>query len=155
MASKTPLSLSRFFIFNSTLGPREGEVGATHLTTISPRWGVVDNRHLFVDCCSLDLHPTVRAEQIWPQTWTSVTYVGQAELQMYTEGISLREQHFVRAWTTISVLFAPVFVARCGTDHYNFRQEHKKILFYYPADADIDTKIKNIGLCEAIIKFTK
>lgn len=33
-------------------------------------------------------------------------------------------------------------------------QEEKKILFYYPHSVAIDTKIKHIGLCEAIIKFT-
>ncbi|CAH1794456.1 unnamed protein product [Owenia fusiformis] len=33
-------------------------------------------------------------------------------------------------------------------------EEHKKILLYYPTDVDIDTKIKNIGLCEAIVNFT-
>ena len=34
-------------------------------------------------------------------------------------------------------------------------QEEKKILFYSPLDIDIDTKVKDIGLSEAIIKFTK
>lgn len=34
-------------------------------------------------------------------------------------------------------------------------QEHKKILFYYPSEMDIDSKVKEVGLCEAIIKFTK
>jgi len=33
-------------------------------------------------------------------------------------------------------------------------QEHKKILFYYPTDVELDTKIRQIGLCEAVIKFT-
>ena len=34
-------------------------------------------------------------------------------------------------------------------------QEHKKILYYHPPDVDIDTKIKNVGLCEAVVKFTE
>lgn len=34
-------------------------------------------------------------------------------------------------------------------------EEEKKIMFYYPKNADIDTKIKQIGLCEAICKFTE
>ncbi|XP_013787022.1 vacuolar fusion protein CCZ1 homolog, partial [Limulus polyphemus] len=34
-------------------------------------------------------------------------------------------------------------------------QELKKILYYYPDLADTDTKIKNVGLCEALIKFTE
>ncbi|KAK2152106.1 hypothetical protein LSH36_339g00079 [Paralvinella palmiformis] len=33
-------------------------------------------------------------------------------------------------------------------------EEHKKILFFHPPATDIDTKIKNVGLCEAITKFT-
>ncbi|KAF7988978.1 hypothetical protein HCN44_007288 [Aphidius gifuensis] len=33
--------------------------------------------------------------------------------------------------------------------------EDKKILYYYPEKTDIDSKIKNIGLSEAIIKFTE
>lgn len=33
-------------------------------------------------------------------------------------------------------------------------EESKKIIFYYPEKTDIDTRIKNIGLCEAIIKFS-
>ncbi|XP_077980451.1 vacuolar fusion protein CCZ1 homolog [Glandiceps talaboti] len=34
-------------------------------------------------------------------------------------------------------------------------EEHKKILFYHPADTNIDTKIKAVGLSEAIVKFTE
>lgn len=33
-------------------------------------------------------------------------------------------------------------------------EEEKQIMYYYPRGADIDTKIKQIGLCEAICKFT-
>ncbi|XP_006814751.2 vacuolar fusion protein CCZ1 homolog [Saccoglossus kowalevskii] len=34
-------------------------------------------------------------------------------------------------------------------------EEHKKILFFHPPDASIDTKIKAVGLCEALVKFTE
>lgn len=34
-------------------------------------------------------------------------------------------------------------------------QEEKKIMYYYPKNDHIDTKIKQIGLCEAICKFTE
>ena len=34
-------------------------------------------------------------------------------------------------------------------------QEEKKVLFYYPTDVELDTKIRQIGLCEAVIKFTR
>ncbi|OXU28858.1 hypothetical protein TSAR_009151 [Trichomalopsis sarcophagae] len=34
-------------------------------------------------------------------------------------------------------------------------EEKNKILYYYPAKTDIDSQIKNIGLSEAIIKFTE
>uniref|UniRef100_A0A1B0DBI4 CCZ1/INTU/HSP4 first Longin domain-containing protein n=1 Tax=Phlebotomus papatasi TaxID=29031 RepID=A0A1B0DBI4_PHLPP len=33
-------------------------------------------------------------------------------------------------------------------------EEEKKILFYHPQDTDKDQKIKDVGLSEAIIKFT-
>lgn len=36
-----------------------------------------------------------------------------------------------------------------------YLQEEKKIMYYYPKNTDIDTKIKQIGLCEAICKFTE
>lgn len=32
-------------------------------------------------------------------------------------------------------------------------EEEKKVMFYFPDDADIDTKVKNIGLAEAIVQF--
>lgn len=28
-------------------------------------------------------------------------------------------------------------------------------MYYYPTNVDIDTKIKQVGLCEAIITFTR
>jgi len=34
-------------------------------------------------------------------------------------------------------------------------QEEKKILYYYPTEEDIDRKIKDVGLCEAVSKFTE
>ncbi|XP_064603975.1 vacuolar fusion protein CCZ1 homolog [Liolophura sinensis] len=34
-------------------------------------------------------------------------------------------------------------------------EEEKKIMFYFPKDTDIDSKIKNVGLCEALIKFAE
>ncbi|XP_065202238.1 vacuolar fusion protein CCZ1 homolog [Planococcus citri] len=34
-------------------------------------------------------------------------------------------------------------------------EEDKKILFYYPAKTDVTTQVKNVGLSEAIIKFTE
>lgn len=33
-------------------------------------------------------------------------------------------------------------------------QEDRKLLFYHPKNVELDSKIKDIGLCEAIIKFT-
>ncbi|XP_059170068.1 vacuolar fusion protein CCZ1 homolog isoform X2 [Physella acuta] len=34
-------------------------------------------------------------------------------------------------------------------------EEEKKILFYHPPEVDIDTKIKRVGLSEAIVKFSE
>ena len=33
-------------------------------------------------------------------------------------------------------------------------EEHNRILLYYPSGTDLDVQIKNVGLCEAVIKFT-
>ncbi|XP_062544207.1 vacuolar fusion protein CCZ1 homolog [Armigeres subalbatus] len=33
-------------------------------------------------------------------------------------------------------------------------EEEKKILFYHPQETDIDSKVKDVGLCEAIIQFS-
>ncbi|XP_059509855.1 vacuolar fusion protein CCZ1 homolog [Stegostoma tigrinum] len=34
-------------------------------------------------------------------------------------------------------------------------EEEKKILFYHPSDVDKNEKIRNVGLCEAIVQFTR
>lgn len=34
-------------------------------------------------------------------------------------------------------------------------EEHKKILFYHPQDVDTDIQIRNVGLSEAVLKFTE
>ncbi|XP_048575967.1 vacuolar fusion protein CCZ1 homolog isoform X2 [Nematostella vectensis] len=34
-------------------------------------------------------------------------------------------------------------------------EEHEKIILYIPTEEDIDRKIKTIGLCEALVKFTE
>lgn len=33
-------------------------------------------------------------------------------------------------------------------------EEEKKILFYHPQETNIDSKVKDVGLCEAIVKFS-
>ncbi|KAI5697447.1 hypothetical protein M8J75_010396 [Diaphorina citri] len=38
---------------------------------------------------------------------------------------------------------------------YREGEEEKKLLYYYPKSTDWKTKIRNIGLCEAIFNFTK
>ncbi|XP_041362737.1 vacuolar fusion protein CCZ1 homolog [Gigantopelta aegis] len=45
-------------------------------------------------------------------------------------------------------IFSPKYGPREG-------EEEKKIMFYYPKNMDIDTQIKNIGLSEAIVKFSE
>ncbi|KAL7979228.1 hypothetical protein Chor_015252, partial [Crotalus horridus] len=55
-------------------------------------------------------------------------------------------------------LLAPALV---GFFVYNPRlgpregEEEKKILFYYPNEAEKNEKIRNVGLCEAIVQFTR
>ena len=34
-------------------------------------------------------------------------------------------------------------------------QEHQKILYYYPEDEAPNRKVRNVGLCEALVNFTK
>ncbi|CAF0741220.1 unnamed protein product [Rotaria sordida] len=34
-------------------------------------------------------------------------------------------------------------------------QEHRKILYYYPSNVDIDRQIRTIGYCEGLIQFTE
>uniref|UniRef100_UPI00358DE924 vacuolar fusion protein CCZ1 homolog isoform X1 n=1 Tax=Myxine glutinosa TaxID=7769 RepID=UPI00358DE924 len=34
-------------------------------------------------------------------------------------------------------------------------EEHKKLLYYYPEDIEINEKIRTIGLCEAIVQFSR
>lgn len=34
-------------------------------------------------------------------------------------------------------------------------QEEKKILFYHPIEIEKNEKIRNVGLCEAIVQFTR
>lgn len=53
---------------------------------------------------------------------------------------------------TISLLNFFVFNTEYGPRE---GEEEKKILFYYPPEVDIDTKIKRIGLSEAIVKFSE
>ncbi|KAG4066234.1 hypothetical protein HA402_000458 [Bradysia odoriphaga] len=44
------------------------------------------------------------------------------------------------------IIFNSLFSSKEG-------DEAKKILFYHPAEVELDTQIKEIGLCEAILKF--
>ena len=34
-------------------------------------------------------------------------------------------------------------------------KEEKKILFYHPSEVEKNEKIRNVGLCEAIVQFTR
>uniref|UniRef100_A0A0B7A1T9 CCZ1/INTU/HSP4 first Longin domain-containing protein n=1 Tax=Arion vulgaris TaxID=1028688 RepID=A0A0B7A1T9_9EUPU len=58
----------------------------------------------------------------------------------------------VHSTSSISLLDFFVFNAEYGSRE---GEEHKKILYYYPAEADIDTQIKKVGLSEAIVKFAE
>lgn len=59
----------------------------------------------------------------------------------------VKTTHFIYLQAFVAAYLHP-FIFFCS-------QEEKKVLFYFPGSASIDTKIKDIGLCEAIIKFTK
>ena len=34
-------------------------------------------------------------------------------------------------------------------------QEHMKVLYYYPEDLELDTKVKAVGLSEGFVNFTR
>jgi len=38
---------------------------------------------------------------------------------------------------------------------FSVLQEHKKVLYYFPKNTDLDTKVKQVGLCEAMVTFTQ
>lgn len=52
-----------------------------------------------------------------------------------------------------------VFITSCHANSTltpcTFFQEEKKILFYHPSDVEKNEKIRNVGLCEAIVQFTR
>ena len=43
----------------------------------------------------------------------------------------------------------------CHRLNVSFVQEARKILYYHPADVNIDTQIRTIGYCEGLVKFTE
>ncbi|PKU43245.1 hypothetical protein llap_6444 [Limosa lapponica baueri] len=43
----------------------------------------------------------------------------------------------------------------CSTAHTKIQSEEKKILFYHPNEVEKNEKIRNVGLCEAIVQFTR
>ncbi|CAF3365031.1 unnamed protein product [Rotaria sp. Silwood1] len=45
-------------------------------------------------------------------------------------------------------IFCPLLCEKEG-------QEHRKILYYYPSNVDIDRQIRTIGYCEGLVKFTE
>eukprot|EP00117_Sycon_ciliatum_P024142 scpid48332/ scgid20331/ Vacuolar fusion protein CCZ1 homolog len=45
-------------------------------------------------------------------------------------------------------IYNPTFGPREG-------EEHKKILYYTPEDTDLDLKVRHVGLCEAMVQFTR
>ena len=45
-----------------------------------------------------------------------------------------------------------VFDVRLGTKEGT---EEEKILYYHPSSAHIDHKVKHVGVCEALINFTR
>ena len=48
-----------------------------------------------------------------------------------------------------------VYVVKLDVDFILEQQEKEKIVLYIPTGEDLDKKIKTIGLCEALVKFTQ
>lgn len=43
----------------------------------------------------------------------------------------------------------------CHRSNVSVVQEARKILYYYPADVNLDTQIRTVGYCEGLVKFTE
>ncbi|GIX67544.1 vacuolar fusion protein CCZ1 homolog [Caerostris darwini] len=52
-----------------------------------------------------------------------------------------------------SISLGSFFVFNSSYCRYE-NDEKNKILYYYPAEIDLNTKVRTVGLCEAVIKFT-
>lgn len=61
----------------------------------------------------------------------------------------------LKAKWVINFIRSQIIRSQSPITNSSFFQEQKKILYYFPEECELDTKIKDIGLCEAIIKFTK
>ena len=52
-------------------------------------------------------------------------------------------------------VYASVCLGISGMLNHSCAQEEKKILFYHPSEVEKNEKIRNVGLCEAIVQFTR
>ncbi|XP_010787430.1 vacuolar fusion protein CCZ1 homolog [Notothenia coriiceps] len=59
----------------------------------------------------------------------------------------MQEKQFTASLLNFFV-YNPTFGPREG-------EEEKKILFYHPSEVEKNEKIRNVGLCEAIVQFTR
>ena len=55
----------------------------------------------------------------------------------------------------ITIYFMAQFPKKGSCLMFLLQQEKEKIVLYIPPGENIDRKIKNIGLCEALVKFTQ
>ena len=53
-----------------------------------------------------------------------------------------------------ALFFSPLATYDCILI-FNYLKEDEKLLYYYPDDIDLHTKVRHLGLTEALIKFTK
>ncbi|CAJ0967993.1 unnamed protein product [Ranitomeya imitator] len=60
---------------------------------------------------------------------------------------AVQEKHYPPSLLSFFI-YNPKFGPREG-------EEEKKILFYHPSEVEKNEKIKNVGLCEAIVQFTR
>lgn len=57
--------------------------------------------------------------------------------------------------STTEISLVNFYVVNTNLGHIEGENEEKKILYYYPPETDLDTQMKNVGLSEALIKFTE
>lgn len=75
---------------------------------------------------------------------------------IYNPTFGPREGEVIFKSRFLSILFMSDLVVHSRVCYFfPFFQEEKKILFYHPSDVEKNEKIRNVGLCEAIVQFTR
>ncbi|MCI4384194.1 hypothetical protein PGIGA_G00036020 [Pangasianodon gigas] len=142
-------SLLSFFIYNPKFGPREGEE---------------EKKILFYHPCDVEKNEKIRnvglCEAIvqFTRTFCPTKPAKSLHTQKNRQFFHEPEENF---WMVMVVrnpmVEKPNKDGKPPTIEYQEEEilEEKKILFYHPCDVEKNEKIRNVGLCEAIVQFTR